>query len=95
MSVVILGGNECMTCRYRELCEEYHCKARVYPKLERSMKHLGSPDLVILFTGTMSHKMLRSVKSEVGGDVPVEYCRSASMAALRQIMDRRVGVAHV
>ena len=96
MSVVILGGNECMTCRYRALCEEYHCKAKVYPKLERNMKDLGNPDLVILFTGTMSHKMLRSVMSEVKGRVPVEYCRSASMAALRKIMDARVGeAAHV
>ena len=97
MSVVILGGNECMTCRYRALCEEYHCKAKVYPKLERNMKDLGSPDLVILFTGTMSHKMLRSVMSEVKGrSVPVEYSPSASMAALRRILDARVGeAAHV
>lgn len=97
MSVVILGGNECMTCRYRALCEEYHCKAKVFPKLERNMKNLGDPDLVILFTGTMSHKMLNLVKSEVKNtDVPIAYCRSASMAALRTILDERVGErAHV
>ena len=91
MSVVIIGGNECMTCRYQELCKSYDCKAKVFPKLERNMKNLGSPDLVVLFTGTMSHKMLRSVMSEVKGkDVAVEYCRSASMSALKEVMDRRV-----
>lgn len=93
MSVVIVGGNECMTRRYQELCESYDCKAKVYPKLERNMKNLGSPDLVILFTGTMSHKMLRSVLSEVKGrNVAVEHCRSASMSALKQIMEQHAGV---
>ncbi|MBQ9534365.1 MAG: DUF2325 domain-containing protein [Clostridia bacterium] len=88
MSVVIVGGNECMSRRYQELCEAYDCKARVYQKMERNMKNLGSPDLLILFTGTMSHKMLRSVLSEMKGrDVPVEYCRSGSMSALKKIMD--------
>ena len=90
MSVVIVGGNECMTRRYRELCESYDWKVRVFPKLERNMQGLGRPDLVVLFTGTMSHKMLRSVMSEVKGKaVAVEHCRSASISALKEIMDRR------
>ena len=35
MSVVIVGGNECMTRRYKELCAEYNCKAKIYPKQHR------------------------------------------------------------
>lgn len=57
MSVVIVGGNECMTRRYIELCEAYNCKAKVFPKLAGGMRNVGSPDLLILFTNTMSHKM--------------------------------------
>ena len=28
MSVVILGGNECMVRKYKDLCKEYECQAR-------------------------------------------------------------------
>ena len=30
MSVVILGGNECMERRYKELCQSYKCSAKVF-----------------------------------------------------------------
>ena len=30
MSVVILGGNECMERRYRELCESYQCQSKIF-----------------------------------------------------------------
>lgn len=32
MSVVIIGGNECMSRRYVDVCRDYRCKAKVYPK---------------------------------------------------------------
>ena len=32
MSVVILGGNECMERRYRELCESYQCQSKIFTK---------------------------------------------------------------
>ena len=59
MSVVIVGGNECMVREYTELCKRYKCKAKVYPKMCRGLQNMGSPDLLVLFTDTMSHKMLR------------------------------------
>ena len=49
MSIVIVGGNECMTHRYRKLCEEYKCKAKIYAKKAGSMKGMGTPDLLVLF----------------------------------------------
>ena len=53
MSVVIIGGNECMVCQYEKICKAYGCKAKVFAK-ERSgfKKKLGCPDLMILFTNT-------------------------------------------
>ena len=56
MSVVIVGGNECMTRHYINLCGEYNCKAKVYSKMTSSLKNIGSPDLLVLFTNTVSHK---------------------------------------
>ena len=65
MSVVILGGNECMVREYKDLCREYQCKAKVYPKMSGAMKKLGSPDLLVMFTNTMSHKMVRCAMNEM------------------------------
>ena len=48
MSVVIVGGNECMTRRYKDLCAEYRCKAKIYPKMSGCLKDIGNPDLLIL-----------------------------------------------
>ena len=61
MSVVIVGGNDCMVRKYKELCGEYQCDAKVFTQMRDGLKNkFGSPDLLVLFTGTMSHKMLRS-----------------------------------
>ena len=64
MSVVIVGGNECMAREYKELCKEYKCKAKVYPKMSGGMKNIGTPDLLVLFTSTVSHKMVRCALNE-------------------------------
>lgn len=60
MSVVILGGNECMERRYKELCQTYRVPGQGIHQACRGLRNkLGSPDLMIFFTGTMSHKMVR------------------------------------
>lgn len=59
MSVVIIGGNERMVCQYSDICKCYGCKAKVFPKEHGSVrKKIGCPDLLILFTNTVSHKMV-------------------------------------
>ena len=90
MSVVIVGGNECMERRYKELCEAYQCQAKVFTKPRGGLKNkLGSPDLMILFTGTMSHKMLHGALSEVAGqNTAVEHCKSASLSALKGVLEK-------
>ena len=65
MSIVIVGGNECMACRYREICSKYGYEAKVFCKMRDGMKcKIGNPDLMILFTSTVSHKMALSVTQE-------------------------------
>ena len=58
MSVVIVGGNERMIRRYEALCKEYSCSARVFVDPDKGIQNFGTPDLLVLFTSTMSHKML-------------------------------------
>ena len=92
MSVVIVGGNECMIREYPELCKSYNCKAKVYPKMCRGLQNMGNPDLLVLFTDTMSHKMLKcALNGAKNQKIPVERSHSGSKSALRSILDRYTG----
>ena len=65
MSIVIIGGNECMVCRYEQICRQKGYKAKVFAKENGPMKKkIGSPDLMILFTNTVSHKMVNCAVEE-------------------------------
>lgn len=88
MSIVIVGGNECMIRQYINLCGEYKCKAKVYPKMTSGLKNFGSPDLLVLFTNTVSHKMVRCALSETKGrNTKIARSHSSSMAALKSILE--------
>ena len=89
MSIVIIGGNECMVRQYTDLCREYGCRAKAFPKMCCGMKNkIGSPDLLVLFTGTMSHKMLRFAMNETKGSrTRIVRSHTSSMAALRNILE--------
>lgn len=59
MSVVIIGGNDRMERLYMDTCKNYGFKAKVFTKVKGDLKkQIGSPDLMILFTSTVSHKMV-------------------------------------
>ena len=65
MSVVIVGGNERMICQYEDICKGFGCKAKVFAKEKGAMKKkIGVPDLMILFTSTVSHKMVNCAVEE-------------------------------
>ena len=89
MSVVIVGGNECMVRKCKDLCEEYQCSAKVFAKNKGSLRNkVGSPDLLVLFTSTMSHRMVRCALSETKGtNTIVARAQTSSMAALRNILE--------
>ena len=97
MSVVIVGGNECMIRQYKELCASYDCKARIYPKLNGGMKDIGNPDLLVLFTGTVSHKMVRcALSGQKGRAMRVARSHSSSLAALKTILEEHaISYGHV
>lgn len=90
MSVVIVGGNERMERRYKDLCEDFQCRAKVFTKPRGGLRDkVGSPDLMIFFTDTMSHKMLLGAMSELrGGNTIIEHCPSSSVSALRKVLEK-------
>ncbi|MEA4816429.1 MAG: DUF2325 domain-containing protein [Lachnospiraceae bacterium] len=89
MSVIIIGGNERMERLYQETCFEHGYKrAKVFTKASGEIKKkLGSADLYILFTNTVSHKMVISALDEAKKcNACIERCHSSSLCALRAIL---------
>lgn len=78
-----------MVRKYKELCRAYRCQAKVFAKPIGSLKNkLGSPDLMVCFTSTMSHKMLRSALNEIKGqDTVIAHCHTSSISALRGVLE--------
>ena len=89
MSVVIIGGNERMVCQYTDICKDYGCKAKVFPKEHGSVKKkIGNPDLMILFTNTVSHKMVITASQEAKkNNIPISRIHTISASALRSVLD--------
>ncbi len=66
MSIVIIGGHDRMICQYKKICKKYKCKVKVFTQMAANLdKQIGQPDLLILFTNTVSHKMVHCALCEV------------------------------
>lgn len=74
---------------YKETCAEYGCSAKVFTQPEGSMrKQIGTPDLIILFTNTVSHKMIKCALCDVKNcTTRIERCHSSSLSALQGILE--------
>ena len=89
MSIVIIGGNERMVCQYTDICKGYGYKAKIFPKENGSIrKKIGSPDLMVLFTNTVSHKMVLSASQEAKKNIPVARIHTSSASALKIALDQ-------
>ena len=84
MSVVIIGGNERMVCQYTDICKE-HGSVK---------KKIGNPDLMILFTNTVSHKMVITASQEAKkNNIPIARIHTSSATALRSVLDEHCAAA--
>ena len=88
MSVVIIGGHDRMVCQYKKICKSYQCKAKVFTQMSGNLKEkIGKPDLVVLFTSTVSHKMVRCALSEAERvQADIVRCHTSSGIALEEIL---------
>ncbi|MDO4467916.1 MAG: DUF2325 domain-containing protein [Bacillota bacterium] len=89
MSVVIIGGHECMERQYKDICKKHGCKSKVFCKYKAGMENrIGTPDLLILFTHTVSHKAVKSAVECVPKSTDVIWSHSSSQSALYTILDK-------
>lgn len=50
-----------MVSEYKKVCKDRSCKVKVFTQMEADFaKKIGSPDLLVLFTNTVSHKMVKN-----------------------------------
>ncbi len=91
MSVVIVGGHDRMVCQYKKICKQYKCKAKVFTQMSGSLKdQIGSPDLIVVFTNTVSHKMAKCALVEAErSNADVVRCHTSSESALIEILKEK------
>ena len=95
MSIVIIGGHDRMVRQYETICKKHNCKAKIFTQMPSCLnKKIGNPDLVVLFTNTVSHKMVRCAVSEAKNkNIEVVRSHSSSRAALTEILEQRCEIA--
>ena len=85
-----------MATRYKNICKKYNCKAKVFTQMSASLdKQIGSPDPLVLFTNTVSHKMIRCALDEVGSSTEIVRCHTSSGTALTEILEEKCAVCAV
>lgn len=89
MSIVIVGGHDCMVCQYKKICRSYNCKAKVFTQMSTKLgRQIGNPDLIILFTNTVSHKMAKCAVAEAKKtNAQIVRCHTSSGNALTEILE--------
>ncbi len=93
MSVVIIGGHNRMACQYKEICKEYGCNAKVYTETESNLEcMIGKPDLIVLFTNPVSHKMAKIARKKAAcHNIALAQSHNGSGSALRAILANMKG----
>lgn len=88
MSVVIVGGHDRMVMKYKEICKKHRCKVKVFTQMSANLdKQIGSPDLLVLFTNTVSHKMVKTAVEEAKrSNTEIVRCHTSSATALSEIL---------
>ena len=90
MSIVIVGGHDRMVSQYKKICKSYKCKCKVFTQMEADLsKKIGCPDLLVLFTNTVSHKMVKCALDEVGSSTDIVRCHTSSGNGLNGILETR------
>jgi hypothetical protein len=88
MSVVIIGGHDRMVCQYKDICKEFCCDAKVYTQAKGNLEcKIGQPDLIVLFTNPVSHKMVKTAKKKAAqGNIALVQSHCGSASSLRNIL---------
>ncbi len=88
MSIVIIGGHDRMHCKYKEICKKYGHKCKVFTQCPANLRsQMGSPDMVVIFTGAVAHKMVNIATEQAAkSGAVIKHCHSSSACALDEVL---------
>ena len=88
MSIVLVGGHERMYDEYKTIGNKHGHKIKVFTRLPaRFGKTIGEPDAIVLFTSTVSHKMVyTAVREAKKKKIPVIRCHTSSGNSLEETL---------
>ena len=82
-----------MIRQYKEICKTYRCRAKVFTQMKDGLKgKIGSPDLLVLFTGTASHKMIKLALNSANQKTVIVRSHTSSASALKNILHQQTGI---
>lgn len=88
MSIVLVGGHDRMQREYEGICSKRGHNVKVFTQMPaRFQKLIGTPDGIVLFTATVSHKMIHTaVKEARRKKIPVFRCHNSSGTSLEGLL---------
>lgn len=83
MSVLVLGGHECMEKDYKSLLREKGYNTKIYTKMPSGLKkRIGNPDAIVLLMSTISHSMAElAIRDAKRKKIPVIKVKNSSKEA--------------
>jgi len=92
-TVMVIGGNGGLSSRYREIVERHGVELRHFEKKvpPSARKDAGNIALIVIMVGMVSHALRDQAHSLAANDTEVVYLRTASVSALRAVVDQKLG----
>lgn len=90
MSIVLVGGHDRMQDEYKTIGDKHGHKIKVFTQMPaRFDKSIGMPDAIVLFTSTVSHKMVHTaIKEAKKKRIPVMRCHTSSSNSLEETLKK-------
>ncbi len=86
MSIVLVGGHDRLHSEYKGIGSQRGHKLKIYTQMPTKFnKAIGHPDAIVLFTSTVSHKMVGvAVKEAKKKGIPIVRCHNSSLGSLEK-----------
>lgn len=88
MCIVLIGGHNRMEYEYKTIADKCGHDIKIFTHLTpRFNKSIGKPDAIVLFTSTVSHKMVTTaVKEAKKRNIALYRSHTSSGSALKSIL---------
>lgn len=86
MSIILVGGHDRMHEMYKSIGDRYGHRMKVFTQMPAKFeKAIGTPDGMVLFTNTVSHKMVKTaIREAKKKKIPIIRCHTSSATSLEQ-----------